>query len=154
MPQMIDLFDPERQCKPILGFFGEYRFLSNFHLCDVYVDSNKFKSSEHAYMYQKSSDEDYRLNILNAATPKEAKRIGSAVELRKDWHSYRVIAMHNALNSKFKNEAERDMLLATGDAYLEETNTWGDKFWGVCNGAGENRLGHILMKIRDFYGSN
>jgi len=32
---------------------------------------------------------------------------------------------------------------------LEETNTWGDKYWGVCNGEGENQLGKLLMKIRE-----
>ena len=40
-------------------------------------------------------------------------------------------------------------LLETGDVYLEETNTWGDVFWGVCNGKGENMLGQVLMLIRD-----
>ena len=40
-------------------------------------------------------------------------------------------------------------LIATGNAYLEEGNQWGDKFWGTVNGTGENMLGKILMKERD-----
>lgn len=40
-------------------------------------------------------------------------------------------------------------LIATGNAYLEEGNQWGDKFWGTVNGNGENMLGKILMKERD-----
>ena len=40
------------------------------------------------------------------------------------------------------------LLLATGDAKIVEGNTWGDVFWGVCNGVGENHLGEILMKVR------
>ena len=42
------------------------------------------------------------------------------------------------------------LLLATGDANLEEGNTWNDTFWGVdlANGCGQNNLGKILMKIR------
>lgn len=40
------------------------------------------------------------------------------------------------------------MLINTGDAELIEGNSWGDTFWGECNGIGENNLGKILMKIR------
>ena len=39
-------------------------------------------------------------------------------------------------------------LIQTGDAYLEETNSWNDTYWGVCDGKGENILGHMLMKLR------
>lgn len=139
----------QRTCKPILGFFGEYRFLSNYHLCECVVHDIPFISSEHAYMYQKSSDPVYQAMIINASTPKEAKRIGSNVTLRPDWDSYRMNAMLVALQAKFENKAEADMLLSTGDAYLEETNTWNDTFWGVCNGKGSNKLGILLMNIRD-----
>ena len=40
------------------------------------------------------------------------------------------------------------MLIATGDAQLMHTNSWNDKFWGICRGEGENRLGMMLMSIR------
>lgn len=40
-------------------------------------------------------------------------------------------------------------LLATGTRYLEETNTWGDTYWGVCEGKGLNMLGKTLMQVRD-----
>ena len=41
------------------------------------------------------------------------------------------------------------MLLATGEEYLVEGNTWGDKYWGVCGGIGLNHLGKLLMQVRD-----
>ena len=51
---------------------------------------------------------------------------------------------------KFTHHPElSQMLLNTGDAQLEDGNTWGDRIWGVYQGQGENRLGKILMKIRD-----
>jgi predicted NAD-dependent protein-ADP-ribosyltransferase YbiA (DUF1768 family) len=31
---------------------------------------------------------------------------------------------------------------------LVEYNYWGDLYWGVCRGEGENHLGRILMEIR------
>ena len=42
-----------------------------------------------------------------------------------------------------------DKLLATGDAYLEEGNTWHDEIWGVYQGEGTNWLGLILMQVRE-----
>ena len=39
-------------------------------------------------------------------------------------------------------------LIATGHLDLIEGNTWNDTFWGVCDGAGENNLGKLLMKVR------
>jgi predicted NAD-dependent protein-ADP-ribosyltransferase YbiA (DUF1768 family) len=41
-----------------------------------------------------------------------------------------------------------DLLIETGDKYLEETNHWKDKIWGVCDGVGKNWLGKILMDVR------
>jgi len=53
-----------------------------------------------------------------------------------------------SLKEKFKNKELRDSLISTGDIIIKEHNTWGDKFWGIYGGEGENHLGKILMKIR------
>jgi len=42
-----------------------------------------------------------------------------------------------------------ERLLATGDQELIEGNTWGDRFWGVCDGEGQNQLGRLLMELRN-----
>jgi predicted NAD-dependent protein-ADP-ribosyltransferase YbiA (DUF1768 family) len=55
------------------------------------------------------------------------------------------------LTAKFTIPEMKDKLMATGDAYLEETNTWDDVYWGVCNGVGKNMLGRMLMYIRGKY---
>ena len=52
------------------------------------------------------------------------------------------------LQEKFKNPLLRSMLLATEDVLLVESNTWGDRTWGVYKGAGENWLGRLLMEVR------
>ena len=39
--------------------------------------------------------------------------------------------------------------VATAGCYLIEGNHWGDTCWGQVNGRGENRLGKILMQLRD-----
>ena len=40
------------------------------------------------------------------------------------------------------------MLIKTGNTELIEGNFWGDTFWGICDGVGENNLGKILMRVR------
>ena len=58
--------------------------------------------------------------------------------------------MLRVLRAKFAQNPELAMqLLATGTRYLEETNTWGDTYWGVCEGKGLNMLGKTLMQVRD-----
>ena len=58
--------------------------------------------------------------------------------------------MHNVVVEKIKqNPWMADALLETGDAYLEEGNTWHDQFWGTVNGVGQNNLGKTLMTVRE-----
>lgn len=136
----------------IKGFFGEFRFLSNFHQCPVYFDGKMYPSSENAYMAAKTVDmnkrEDFRY-----IEPKEAKALGRKIELRTDWELVKKDVMASILFDKFyRNKGIREKLIATGDAYLEETNHWGDMIWG-CNpeGEGQNLLGKMLMDIRTYW---
>ena len=50
----------------------------------------------------------------------------------------------------WRNPTLKQRLLATGQRYLEETNHWGDLYYGVDyrTGKGQNVLGQILMKVR------
>ena len=83
-------------------------------------------------------------------TSADAKSEGRQLPLRADWETAKFVVMEEVVRDKFTRNAElRQKLLDTGDAYLEEGNTWGDKIWGTVNGEGENRLGKILMKIRE-----
>jgi len=100
-------------------------------------------------MCQKTFDEELQLQIRMAATPSKAKMIGKTVPLRADWEEVKVDAMYNAVYAKFSQNPElKHRLLATGNRYLEEGNTWNDVNWGVCNGVGLNLLGQVLMAVR------
>ena len=136
------------QMNEILGFEGDYRFLSNFHPSTVLFEGKLYPSVEHAYAAAKTTNETLREQIRTARTPGAAKRFGRQAVLRDGWDDMRVEVMHNLLIQKFSQDPLMSMLINTGDAYLEETNTWGDKFWGVCEGKGENTLGKLLMVIR------
>ncbi|MCC5611547.1 NADAR family protein [Nostoc sp. CHAB 5834] len=132
----------------IKGFFGRYRFLSNFHVSNVVVDGLCYPSSENAYMAEKTEDMALKVLLSKTTEPFAAKKIGRSLKLIPNWDDKRLAAMLKVLTMKFMDPELRQMLLDTGDRYLEETNNWGDRFWGV-DGTGLNMLGRLLMILRD-----
>lgn len=145
---------PEVTDTGIYGLYGPYRCLSNFHMHPVRVDGITYACSEAAYMAQKSLKRSVRHQFAALTTAKEAKQLGRTIELRPDWDIVRVHAMYKVLLAKFTQDEESAAVLAmTGDKYIEETNWWGDHFWGVCGGVGQNNLGRTLMTVRDFMAS-
>jgi ribA/ribD-fused uncharacterized protein len=133
----------------IRGFFEKYRPLSNYDTTPFKIDEHIFKSGEHAFHYYKTINPEWRQKILEAETPSEAKKLGRICPMRPDWETNKVDIIRKVLFHKFdQNPDLKELLLSTGFKYLEETNDWNDTFWGVCNGAGENNLGKILMYIR------
>lgn len=135
--------------KPIDRFEGPHRFLSNFFHCIVIHDSETYKSVEHAYQAFKTLVPEQRQKIYDAATPGEAKRLGQKITLRSDWKDIRNDLMFELLVSKFSTPILKRALIDTGSAELIEGNDFNDTYWGVCNGKGENLLGHMLMKVRE-----
>jgi ribA/ribD-fused uncharacterized protein len=134
----------------ISKFEGKYEFLSNFYPVIVSYESFPYASVEHAYQAAKSEDKKYRAKVFNAATAKEAKRLGKRAKLREDWEQVKVGIMRGLLRQKFNNPELRALLDATKGQELIEGNWWGDKFWGQSPvGEGENWLGKLLMEIRD-----
>ena len=133
----------------INGFFNEFRFLSNFWPAPIEVDGIHYPSVEHAYQAMKTFDSKERKLVAAQPTPRLAKHTGYLVQKRPDWDEVRVSVMEDLLRLKFQNPELRSALVMTHPHYLEETNTWGDVFWGVCDGKGENHLGMLLMQIRE-----
>jgi len=122
---------------------GDYSFLSNF-----YRHRGRF-TVEHYYQAAKTDDPIWAANILKCATPGEAKKLGRLAPIVPGWDDQKIGVMRTLLRVKFSDWDLGDMLLATGDATLVEGNWWGDTFWGVCKGTGENWLGRLLMETRD-----
>jgi ribA/ribD-fused uncharacterized protein len=139
---------PEETKTAIYGLFGKYRPLSNFHMEPVVVDGRTYQCSEAAYMAEKTNVEAEK-NHLTTLGAKEAKAYGQTVTLRSDWDEVKVEAMYKVLWAKFtQSQTLEGLLLSTGSKYIEETNWWNDKFWGVCGGVGQNNLGRVLMLVR------
>lgn len=135
--------------KTIDSFNGQHRFLSNFWSCCIAFEGHSYRTVEHAFQAAKTHDEEQRRRIRNEPSAAGAKKRGKHVDMRADWEEVKVDIMRDLLRQKFGTEPLRSRLLRTGKAQLTEGNWWGDRFWGVCDGKGENRLGLLLMEIRE-----
>lgn len=132
----------------INSFRDEYFFLSNFSMCPVEYDGIKYTNSESAFQAQKCANYEDRKEFAQL-NPSEAKKLGRHVLLRKDWEDVKVRLMKEIVTAKFvQNPDISQKLLDTGDEYLVEGNTWGDRIWGQVDGQGQNLLGQILMETR------
>lgn len=133
----------------IREFIDAYAFLSNFYHSPVKYRNLIYLNAEAAFQAQKESCEKDKEQYTRM-NPAQAKLVGRNCNLREDWEEIKEQTMYEIVKAKFtQNEALARLLLATGDAYLEEGNWWHDTTWGVCNGVGQNKLGKILMRVRE-----
>ncbi len=129
------------------NFKDEYFFLSNYYEADVTYNGLTFHSNEAAFQAMKNLK---FATAFCALKPNTAKKVGRNVELRKDWEQVKDNIMYEIVKAKFtQNIGLKTKLLSTGNAILIEGNTWNDKYWGVCDGEGKNKLGEILMRVRE-----
>ena len=131
----------------ILGFNGEHRWLSNFQAAPVRLDGVEYPSVENAYQAAKRPLNDRQ--AFRTCSAAEAKKLNKGYEVPNQFHEQKEQIMQNLVQQKFQIAGLRARLVATGNATIVEDNWWGDRFWGVCKGMGENRLGKIIMQIRN-----
>ena len=105
----------------------------------------------------KTIDPAERDHVREAKDPGEAKRRGRKVTMRPDWDAVCNDAMEYCLRQKFSslNPELVPKLINTHPKYLREGNSHHDNKWGDCicgrcaNISGQNRLGILLMKVRE-----
>ncbi|WP_338137336.1 NADAR family protein [Vibrio kanaloae] len=126
-------------------------YLSNFAACPIKVDDKVWATSEHYYQAMKFVSEALRNTIFEASTPAEAFSLSRYYEgqVREDWYDIRVEVMQFIVTEKFRqNHRFARFLVNTGDSVIKE-HSHKDHFWGDGgDGTGENRLGEILMEMR------
>jgi ribA/ribD-fused uncharacterized protein len=141
----------------IAGFFDNYRWLSNFHRCDVCFDMLLYPSSENAYQAAKLIPE--HRSSFTSMSPSESKKAWKFETFNKlytpnEWNKKRFDVMSIILFDKFYRNVElRCKLIETLEKELIELNSWYDVYWGrdYRSGTGENKLGNILMNIRTYW---
>lgn len=147
--------------KKLHNFYGTSSPFSNFHLAQIklenFLDGKKLLSwptTEHYYQAQKfPSNKEYMELIRSALTPALAKKYGSnkKMKMRHDWDQVKEDVMYKALKAKFtQNLKLKEELMLTKDLILVE-HTPRDHYWGDGGkyGLGKNRLGELLMKLRN-----
>jgi ribA/ribD-fused uncharacterized protein len=129
--------------------YGEF---SNFAKYRIRLKGKSWPTSEHYFQAQKFAGTRHEEEIRLAPTPNKAAELGRDRKrpLRADWETIKENIMLEALRAKFTQHAPlRSLLLATGNVELVE-HTSKDAYWGDGgDGNGKNRLGILLMQVRD-----
>lgn len=131
-------------------FRNDNFFMSNMYPCKIKLGSVVYECAEAAFQAVKLADKSQR-KMFAGLDGKHAKELGHKVKLRPDWENIKIDVMRWIVNEKFKQNPDIRMRLYryAHDTELIEGNTWGDTFWGVCNGVGQNWLGRILMEYAE-----
>lgn len=114
-------------------------------------------------MAMKSKNPEWHKIIRNLEEPRDTKNLAKKViqkgllfetdnnfNLREDWEDVKLEIMEAILYLKFTQNPDLKEKLLETKGHIEERNDWYDVFWGTYNGEGENHLGKLLMKIRNF----
>ncbi|MDB5307812.1 MAG: hypothetical protein JWO38_2014 [Gemmataceae bacterium] len=147
------MFDAREQAD--INFYstaGEYGCFSNFSRHSVFLKGKRWPTTEHYFQAQKFAGEPDEEEIRRANKPMLAASMGRDRKrpLRRDWESVKDQIMLEAVRAKFTQHKDlKAVLLGTGDAKLVE-HTANDSYWGDGgDGSGKNRLGQILMRVRE-----
>ena len=129
-------------------------WLSNMQKLKVPIEYQGLQYScvESFYQAMKVKDPEIRAAI-SKMNGYAAKSYMKGKKIREDWSTVKDKVMNYGLRKKFHDNSELGALLkATGKQKLVENNTWNDTYWGVCNGKGQNKLGEMLMQVREELG--
>lgn len=129
--------------------YGEF---SNFSRHPIYVNDKLYPTTEHYFQSQKFVGTTHEDVVRLCGKPSEAARMGRDrnLPLRKDWEEVKEGIMKTALLAKMDQYPKiKELLLSTGDAEIVE-HTENDNYWADGgDGSGKNRLGVLLMEIRE-----
>ena len=132
----------------INNFTGDFSFLNGFYETPVVYNFRTYRCSECAYYAQKTLDGEKR-ESFEKLKGESAYKLNKQLKVRVDWELLKETEMYNITWCKFtQNEDLKKLLLDTGEKFLIDVNTYGDEFWGISEGKGENLRGFILMNIR------
>ncbi|KAF8923845.1 hypothetical protein EDD21DRAFT_391849 [Dissophora ornata] len=131
--------------------YGEF---SNFYYAPIFLDGLEWPTTEHYFQAQKFAhlSDKYVELIRITTTPGSAAKMGRnrAWPLRPDWEEVKDDIMRVCVLQKFLQHSNlTEVLLGTGERYLNE-HTRNDTYWADGgDGKGKNMLGIILMEVRE-----
>ena len=145
----------KNQGSVINSFTENYSFLSNSFLCDMEFEHIPYSNAESCFQSLKFLRPKSR-NIFRNMPPRKAYIQGQEIKrLRAGWEDIKDTLMLQVVTAKFIQNSElEDMLVSTQGKEIINGNLYHDTYWGVCycgrcQGQGLNKLGRILMAVRD-----
>ena len=145
---------PQDGTSPVL-FRSHTGELSNFYPCTLNIYGDRFTSSEAAYQYAFAVEHDrwdLAQQIKSARNAAEAKNLSKKIpihQIASGWNEKKVDIMKEILEEKFNQcQQFREKLKQTGKRPLVENTN--NPFWARGpDGNGQNKLGVLLMELRD-----
>lgn len=129
--------------------YGEF---SNFSLHPIKIKGVLYSTVEHYFQSQKFKNTSQEQKIIKTKTPMKAAEMGRSRKFKivNNWDKKKDNIMLEGVLAKFNQHDElKILLLATKDFSIIE-HTENDSYWGDGgDGKGKNKLGKILMKVRD-----
>lgn len=129
-----------------------YREFSNFAHYPFVIDHVEWPTVEHYFQAHKFMDKELQDKIRQLISPMDAALMGRdrQLPLRADWELIKDDVMRRAVYEKFKQNSEiKQILIDTGDSEIIE-HTTNDAYWADGgDGSGKNKLGLILMEVRE-----
>lgn len=145
---------------------GEFRTFSNQAEYPIQISDVRYPTVEHYFQAQKAKefgDDEIYKKMLDTPSGKAVKALGKKVKnfQKEVWDAKRLEIMMHGVKAKFVQHPElQKQLLETGDKQIGEADAR-DSFWGIGTSEntdksvdptkwkGQNRLGKILMALRD-----
>jgi ribA/ribD-fused uncharacterized protein len=149
---------------------GPYRAFSNMAEYPIQVNDVRYPTVEHYFQGQKAhefGDSEIEEKMKKTPSGKAVKALGKKVKnfVKEVWDEKRLEVMMRGVKAKFVQHPElQKQLLDTGSKQIGEANAR-DSFWGIGTSEntevskkpsawkGQNRLGKILMALRDEFRS-
>lgn len=133
-----------------------YGAFSNLYKRNIAFEGEVFPTAEHAYQAGKAARPAVRRWLMAAPSPALLAMAAHGLyvwDIRPDWAKIKFDRMKNILRAKYSQHDDlRELLLSTGKAKLIETATVDNavnRLWGEVNGRGQNKLGQLLMEVRE-----
>lgn len=133
-----------------------YGAFSNLYRREIEFEGEKFATSEHAYQAGKARKPEVRKWLMEAPSPALLAMAAHGLyvwDVNSDWSKIKFERMKRVLQAKFtQHEDLRQLLISTGKARLVESTTVDNavnRLWGEVSGVGKNKLGELLMEVRE-----
>ena len=135
-------------------FDNEYIFLSNYYPQNITYKGITYNCAMNAYYGQLISDNLQKKAIANATPSRALSMVINSISKIDYSQEEQDNIMYEILKVKFSDSKLKNLLLQTNQEPLNNNVNWEDTYWGICNDEGDNKLGKLLMKLRDELSDN